>query len=414
MELTGKELQNIKALHVTTKIPVYIYDHCFELLKVYSSGKRYEIPYDFSLSHSENTRGRDFIWYKYGWLKEIFIFVRYKDVIITLGPFLTNHMEPEKIKKLMEKGKMKSHSSATVEKWFSHYEHFPIYALGDIRDFVTLLGAILNIDLEESYSGSLHVEVCQNELELKSQASKKSFFQNLESEKYAFYYENKILELVAKGDLDALKLGIAKIGCSVIPTWHSDSVRTEKNYTIVILEKLYSLSIHMGKDILETTRLREFYIKKLEQKKNLVDVLAVRDSAIIHFTKELHGLANSAYSPFILSVIQYINLKIYGKCKVSDAAKHFFLSESALRRRFKKEVNMSITEYINQRKIAIAKNFLTTGMPTAECSNRLGFFDSSHFYRTFKKYEGITPKQYLAGARRRKSDESCLTDEDLY
>ena len=154
-----------------------------------------------------------------------------------------------------------------------------------------------------------------------------------------------------------MKQGVAKIGCSVIPTWHNDSVRTEKNYTIVILEKLSSLALHMGKDVLETIRIREFYIKKLEQKEKLVDVLAVRDSAIIHFTKELHNLANSAYSPFILSVIQYINLKIYGPYKTSDVAKHFFLSESALRRHFKREVHMSITEYANQRKIAISKFF---------------------------------------------------------
>ena len=414
MELTGKELQNIKALHVTTKTPVHIYDLDFKLLKVYSSRNRYEIPYDFSRFHSENTHCRDLIWYEYGVLKEIFIFVRYKDVIITLGPFLTNRMDLEEIGKLVENDNMKSKSSAAGNKWFSYYEHLPIYALGDIRDFVILLGAVLNIDLEEIYSQRLHAEVYRNELELKNQTSKRPFFQDFESERYAFYYENKIMELVAKGDLDTLKQGIAEIGCSVIPTWHNDSVRTEKNYTIVILEKLYSLSVHMGKDVLETTRLREFYIKKLELQKDLVDVLAVRDSAIIHFTKELHDLANSAYSPFILSVKQYINLKIYGPCKTSDVAKHFFLSESALRRQFKREVHVSITEYTNQRKIAISKIFLSKGMPITECSKRLGFFDSSHFYRTFKKYEGITPKQFLTRTIQRDFDESFLLDEELY
>lgn len=414
MELTGKELQNIKALHVTTKIPVHIYDLCFKLLKVYTSGNRYEIPYDFSRMHPENTHCRDHIWYEYGWLKEIFIFVRHKDVIITLGPFLTNHIEPEEIEKLVESGKIKSQSSAAGKKWFPYYEHLPIYALGDIRDFVILLGAILNIDLEEVYSRRLHVEVYQNELELKERASNRPFFEDLESEQYAFYYENKIMELVAKGDLDTLKQGVAKIGCSVIPTWHNDSVRTEKNYTIVILEKLSSLALHMGKDVLETIRLREFYIKKLEQKEKLVDVLAVRDSAIIHFTKELHDLANSPYSPFILSVIQYINLKIYGPHRPLDVAKHFYMSESSLRRQFKREVHMSMTEYTNQRKISIAKNFLSTGIPVAECSKRLGFFDSSHFYRTFKKYEGITPKQFLNRTTPKDFDESFLLDEELY
>ena len=75
---------------------------------------------------------------------------------------------------------------------------------------------------------------------------------------------------------------------------------------------------------------------------------------------------------------------------------------------------MSITEYANQRKIAISKIFLATGMPIAECSKRLGFFDSSHFYRNFKKYEGSTPKQFLNRTTQRDFDENFLLDKELY
>ena len=75
---------------------------------------------------------------------------------------------------------------------------------------------------------------------------------------------------------------------------------------------------------------------------------------------------------------------------------------------------MRMTEYTNQRKISIAKIFLSTGIPVAECSKRLGFFDSSHFYRTFKKYEGITPKQFLNRTTPKDFDESFLLDEELY
>lgn len=281
-----------------------------------------------------------------------------------------------------------------------------------MRDFVILLGTVLGVNLESVYSEKLHTEVYKNEWKLKNTSVKNQAMDDMQSEKYAFYYENRILELVSKGDLRALKQGISDLGCSVIPTWNSNSLRTEKNYTIVILEKLASLALHVGKDVTETIRLRDFYIKKIEQQEKLVDVLAVRDSAIIHFTKELHGLANSTYSPFILSVMQYINLKLYDSYKISDLAKHFFVSESALRRQFKREVGMSITEYTNQRKIDVSKIFLKAGMPTTECAKRLGFFDSSHFYRTFKKYEGITPKQFVKGASQFLMKETDFLDDE--
>ena len=70
------------------------------------------------------------------------------------------------------------------------------------------------------------------------------------------------------------------------------------------------------------------------------------------------------------------------------------MSESALRRRFKSEVGINITEYVNKRKITIAKVFLGTEMPISEISKKLGFFDASHFHRIFKSFEGITPKQF--------------------
>ena len=96
----------------------------------------------------------------------------------------------------------------------------------------------------------------------------------------------------------------------------------------------------------------------------------------------------------ILSVLQYINLNIYDSFKISDLAQRFFISESALRRNSKNELGINITEYINKRKIALAKIFLGADIPISDIAHRLGFFDASHFHRVFKKFVGATPKQY--------------------
>ena len=413
MQLTRSELGNIKALHVATKMPIYLYDFHFKLLRIYNSSKQYLVSYDFSQMNLNQTHRWEQIWYEYGMFKEIFMFLRYKDIIISVGPFLTNHMDQEAMDALMCSHQMMLKSPTNKQNLLEYYDDLPIYAISDIHNFIILFGAILDIDLESVYSCKLHTEVYKNEWKLKNTSLKHPTLDNIQSKKYAFYYENKILELVSKGDLKILKQGISDLGCSVIPTWYSNSLRTEKNYTFVILEKLSSLALHMGMDVMETIRLRDFYIKKVEQQENLSEVLVERDSAIIHFTKELHDLANCAYSPFILSVMQYINLKIYDSYKISDLAKHFFMTESALRRQFKREIGISITEYTNQRKIAISKIFLTAGIPITECSKRLGFFDNSHFYKTFKKYEGITPKQFLKMEIQGICDESYFLDEKI-
>ena len=389
MELTDKDLKKVKALHVTTKIPIYISDLKFNRIRTYCSDTQYHFSYDFS--HHQIPQKH--IWFDYGLFHEIFISFRYKDSIVTMGSFLTGRILKSQFESFLNRPEMIHKSHSEKKEYLKYYQSLPIYSLGDIRDFIVLLSSVFDIDFEQLYSANLHKQVYQNELKLKD-GYLNIDYNYLPPEKYSFYYENQILNLVISGDITALKQGIADIGCSVIPSSMGDSTRAEKNYTIVILEKLSSLAIHAGKDILDAIRLRDFYIKKLEIQTTLIEVLAIRDCAIIHFTKELHGVANRSKSSLIRCVLQYINLKIYENIRISDLAKQFYLSESALRRKFKEEMGMSMNEYINRRKIEESKMMMRSGVPVGEITKRLSFYDLSHFYRTFKKYTGMTPQTF--------------------
>ena len=162
----------------------------------------------------------------------------------------------------------------------------------------------------------LHKQVGENQLELVRKSAEDTAYETFWVEQYTFYYENKIMNLVSQGDLELLKSGLAEMG--------------------------------------------------------------TRDTAIIHFTKELHGVSNQARTSLIRCILQHINLKIYDTIKVTELAKQFYLSESALRRRFKEEVGISINEYVNQRKIEESKMMLQSGVPVGEIARRLSFYDLSH------------------------------------
>ena len=59
---------------------------------------------------------------------------------------------------------------------------------------------------------------------------------------------------------------------------------------------------------------------------------------------------------------------------------------------FKKETNMTVTEYINHRKMLLAKDMIRgTSYPLHEISDRLGYEGYSYFSRVFKKEFGIAP-----------------------
>ncbi|MEB8823047.1 helix-turn-helix transcriptional regulator [Bacillus cereus] len=62
---------------------------------------------------------------------------------------------------------------------------------------------------------------------------------------------------------------------------------------------------------------------------------------------------------------------------------------------FKKEVGMTLSEYIQREKVEEAKKLLTlTNYSLLEVSTFLNFNNQSYFTKIFKKYTEFTPKQY--------------------
>ncbi len=56
---------------------------------------------------------------------------------------------------------------------------------------------------------------------------------------------------------------------------------------------------------------------------------------------------------------------------------------------------MGIIDYLNQARVAHSKKLLAnTSMSLIDIANECSFGDQSYFSRVFKRYEGVSPKQY--------------------
>ena len=375
MDLSEQDLKKIKSLHVMLKMPIWILEReTNRVLKSYKSIYKHPISYEFK----EKNISDEFVRFYSGMLNEIFLCLWYQDVRIVIGAFRINNVTSTEFSHVYDNLTPENKKILSEKECWEYYSSLPVYPLGDIRDYLILLGFLFDMNLEEIYSEELHKQVTENQLELVRKSAEDTAYETFRVEQYTFYYENKIMNLVSQGDLELLKSGLAEMGTSVLPILMSSSLKTEKNYTIIILEKLASLAIQVGKDILSVIKLRNYYIRKVEEQTEFIGVLATRDTAIIHFTKELHGVSNQARTSLIRCILQHINLKIYDTIKVTELAKQFYLSESALRRRFKEEVEISINEYVNQRKIEESKMMLQSGVSVGEIARRLSFYDLSH------------------------------------
>lgn len=66
------------------------------------------------------------------------------------------------------------------------------------------------------------------------------------------------------------------------------------------------------------------------------------------------------------------------------------MNPSYLSTLFKKEVGMSISEYVQSAKVNEAKNLLSyTSYSMSDIASLLNFYDQSHFIRVFKNIQGL-------------------------
>ncbi len=93
--------------------------------------------------------------------------------------------------------------------------------------------------------------------------------------------------------------------------------------------------------------------------------------------------------------ISYIGNHYTAQFQIGELARKCSLSETAYRKKFKELTGESPLGYINRLKIEKAcEMLLNSDIKPADISDFLNFYSPQYFYRVFKQYMGITPKEY--------------------
>ena len=108
---------------------------------------------------------------------------------------------------------------------------------------------------------------------------------------------------------------------------------------------------------------------------------------------------HGSYSENILNCIShayaYIAEHYQEPLTVRDVADHCYVSYKYFSSVFKELTQKSCTEYINYFRVQKAVNLLINGSQTImEIASQVGFDDVSYFIKQFRKFKGISPKQY--------------------
>ena len=94
-------------------------------------------------------------------------------------------------------------------------------------------------------------------------------------------------------------------------------------------------------------------------------------------------------------ICDYLEEKIYSRCNISDLAKHFGKSESAIKSLFSTYKSGGVMNYYNALKLDEAKRLIREGKYNfTQIADLLCFDNPQYFSKFFRNNTGMSPSEY--------------------
>lgn len=97
----------------------------------------------------------------------------------------------------------------------------------------------------------------------------------------------------------------------------------------------------------------------------------------------------------IIDIINYIDTNIYTKICIDSISNEFFFNKDYIMRLFKKELGITINQYINYKKVYLSLPYLENSNDSIlYIALNNGFYSLEYYSEMFKNIMGISPSKY--------------------
>lgn len=212
-------------------------------------------------------------------------------------------------------------------------------------------------------------------------------------EEYSFY------QAVSSGDIDFVQKNcrenafINPDGMGILST---NALTNIKYHFVVTVAMVTRRCVEAGMELEQAFRLSDFYILKMDACTSIDAISKLHEQMVLDYARKMLLVKKgNVFSKPVVLCMDYIYSHINRRITVEELSEHADLSPNYLSRLFKKELNISISDYVCEMKIEKAQYMLKySDYSLVEIANYLAFSSQSHFIQTFKKLTGITPKKY--------------------
>ncbi len=316
--------------------------------------------------------------------------------VMVIGPYLTKEMSRQQLLEKAEQHAVNPRHIRHIEKYYSIIPYIPEYShiFVFLEAFYDLLWDSYSFfNVSEQLSHTLSPVTMPN---APVRAEKTSWNIDLIEDRYAS--ENALLNAVMLGQPHKADLFLASFSSMSFEKRVDDPVRNLKNYSIIMNTLLRKAAEKGGVHPIYLDSASSDFARKIENQSNTASAEALMKEMYLTYCKLVQNNKILPYSKPVQRVILHIDADLSADLSLKNLAKMESLSPGYLSALFHKETGTTLVDFINQRRVTMAKYLLsTTKLQIQTIAQHCGIMDVHYFSKVFKKYTGKTPKAYREG-----------------
>lgn len=211
---------------------------------------------------------------------------------------------------------------------------------------------------------------------------------------YPYDKEKELITKVKTGNVQDAK-GVLNDLLGYVFFSEGSSLEVIKSRAIELSSLLSRAAIEGGAPTDNILKINNIFLKLIPQIDDFENLCYKLQEIVEVFTESMFNYIPTKNSELIKKAISYIATNFFKSITLEDVANFVHLNSSYFSTKFKQSTGSSFKEYLNLVRIEESKRLLAnTDYSVIDIAVATGFEDQSYFSKVFKKYTGLTPKQY--------------------
>ncbi len=201
---------------------------------------------------------------------------------------------------------------------------------------------------------------------------------------------------VQSGDIDKVNEFMKPLTSNGLGVLSKQPLKNLQYHLVISIALITRFCIEGGLDQESAYSLSDLFIQKTDLCKSETEIMNLHKRMIHEYTKRMARLPhNRAKSKPVVMCLNYIHKNYHNPISLNDIAEYVGLNASYLSSLFKKEMDITIFQYITNTRLEASMNMLKySDYSYSAISNYCGYSSQSHFTYCLRTHTGLTPKQY--------------------